>query len=241
MTDWPRLTILLLTYTEDADGPRAVYAARALRSALTGLKYSGEIHVHIADDGSPKLHRDRLVEIAGGYDHVHTVGVSNAERSGYGASYNLATQSVHQGDVHGIILPLEDDWELGPWITPFDVDGLVLALLTGSIGCIRMGYLGFTEALRCTIQDVAGTRFLVFDPESPERHISAGHPRLETVAWERAVGPWEEGVDPGTTEFLWCGAPNARKGVAWPLHTHPGGTFVHFGTIQARHDQMEVQ
>ena len=234
MQDWPRLTIVILTYASSIDSPRATYAERALKAVLDRLTYSGQIHVHVADDGSPEKHRENLRQIAGGYSHVVSIGTSNSEQSGYGASWNLATQQVHL--TNGVVLPLEDDWEL---VHNLNVDGYVQALVDCSpvIGCIRLGYLGYTQALRGELGVCAGRQYLLFDPSSPERHVCSGHPRLETAGWERAVGPWPEGLDPGSTEHEWCGIPAARTGVAWPMDTPPGGWWVHIGTVQARSDQ----
>lgn len=238
MTDWPKLYIVLLTSAKDPDGPRAKYAEAALRSVLTDMSYAGQTSVHVADDGSPQVHRDRMCAIAGGFDHVHGVTVSNAEGRGYGESFNLATQVTHQ---HAdLILPLEDDWIVEH---PFSLDGYVQALaaatLESAVGCIRLGYLGFTQELRGRVISLAGKPLLLLDPESPEPHVFAGHPRLETVAWERWVGPWPVDpltpIDAGTTEFIVSSRDNARRGVAWPLD---GGKFSHIGTVQAREDQL---
>lgn len=233
VTDWPKLTILLLTKASDVNSDRAVYARRTLTECLDKLTYSGQISVHIADDGSPWEHADALLEIAGGYSKVLGVSVSNTEGHSYGASYNLASQQTH---IHAsIVLPLEDDWTLAH---PFCADDYVRATIENpAIGCIRMGYLGYTQPLRGQLIYAADEHFLLFDPDSPERHVAAGHPRLETVGWQRRVGPWPEGIDAGTTEFLWCGREEARSGVVWPMSTPRGGWFVHTGTVQAREDQ----
>lgn len=230
MTDWPRVTILLLTYE---DGERHT-AARTLRAALDGIAYSGELAVHIADDGSVDGHREALHELAGGYPQVVSAVVTNANRRGYGHSYNLATQEVHGHSA--AVLVLEDDWEL---TTPLDLDPLVLTLgsfntdFTG-VDCIRLGYLGFTQELRGKVVHTHAGPMILLDPDSAEPHVAAGHPRLETVHFERAVGPWAEGLAPGATEFDWCHRRAARVGVAWPLNYGPASQqanslFVHTG------------
>lgn len=233
---WPRLTVMLLTYAPSLDSPRSYYAHRTLRSTLDFLSYPGDVWVHIADDGSDPAHVASLRELAGGYAHVRGIGATNAERRGYGASYNLATQQVHI--VPGLVLPLEDDWVLERVL---DLEPYAHALIQpdSPVSCVRLGYIGYTQPLRSQIVDVASVRYLLFDPKSEERHVCAGHPRLETVAWEKRVGPWPEGLDPGTTEFVWCGFDEAREGVAWPLDTPAGGWYHHVGTVQARSDQGE--
>lgn len=233
--DFPKLMILLLTYASETKSERAGYAEKTLRSALDNIRYSGQISVHIADDGSAKGHVAKLEKIAGGYATVHGVSTSNAGRGGYGKSYNLATQQIHEHSE--VVLVLEDDWELRQ---PLDLGPFVQTLVDARpvIGCIRLGYLGSTKELRGSIGHNSGKTYLVFDPESPEHHVAAGHPRIETVEWERNVGPWPEGVDPGTTEFVWCGYPGARSGVAWDIEAPAGGYFKHIGTVQARADQL---
>ena len=229
----PKVCVLMLTYADKASSPRAKYADKTLRSTLDNVRYDGPISVHIADDGSHDKHVAKLMDIAGGYKTVEGVSSTNAERRGYGASYNLATQVVH--GFADIVLPLEDDWEL---TQEFDITKYVEALTDGPLRCIRFGYVGWTDQLKGELGTSHGNNFLMFDPASREQHVCAGHPRLETVEFERAVGPWPEGLDPGTTERVWCGYEGARIGVAWPT-AWPlnAGPFAHIGTVQAREDQ----
>lgn len=230
---YPRVTLLLLTYEP---GERQT-AYSVLQAALGQIRYSGELHVHIADDGSPAPHVERLREIAGSYSHVVTVGATNAGRRGYGHSYNLASQAVHLGNNSGLVLPLEDDWLLTRELV---LDPLAETLaapgIWPGIGCIRLGYLGFTQPIRGEVYHTPAGPMLVLDKTSEEPHIAAGHPRLESVIWERTVGPWTEGLAPGATEFDWCVRPAARIGVAWPLNYGPASQqanslFVHIGAL----------
>lgn len=204
------------------------YAERTLRSTLDNIRYDGPLSVFIADDGSPEPYSDYLKKIAGGYEYVVGVGSSNSGHAGYGANYNLAMQSVHQWAQY--VLPLEDDWEL---LRPLDLTPLVRMLDEG-YGCIRLGYIGFTQSLRgdFVYSTSDHSMYLLLDHTSPEPHVFAGHPRLETVAWEREVGPWPENRDPGDTEFMVAHRKAARRGVLWPLDLLPprGNLFVHIGT-----------
>jgi hypothetical protein len=219
--------LMLLTYD------RFGYASRTLRSALSRLSMSSnnELSVHIADDGSPEGYREGLIEIAGEYDRVAHVGSSNSERRGYGGNYNLATQAVHGWA--DLVLPLEDDWEL---TRPFDLDPLIEALSTEpEFGCIRLGYVGWTQPLRGEFRYAAGYHWLLLDPDSPEPHVFSGGPRLETVAFERRVGLWPEGLEAGQTEFAVAHRRPAREGVVWPVDlVHPlGDAWAHIGTVKA--------
>jgi glycosyltransferase involved in cell wall biosynthesis len=211
---------MLLTYN------RQEYAERTLRGLLDNVSYSGRLTLHIADDGSPEGYRERLVWFAGCWEKLVGISVSNSERRGYGGNYNLGTQFAHRDNA--IVLPLEDDWEL---IRPLNLDGLVEPLMEGKFGCIRLGYIGWMQPLRCEFIGVSGQHFLLLDPASPELHVFSGHPRLETVEWERSVGLWPEGVAPGDTEIAVAFRPEARTGVVWPVNLikASGDLFVHFG------------
>ena len=221
--------MVLLTYE------RFEYAEVTLRSTLENLKFSDPYSVHIADDGSSEEHRQKLYEIAGGYDHVQGVSVTNAERGGYGKSYNLASQQVH--NFADLILPLEDDWEMKKEL---DVDALLPAF--EHFGCIRLGYIGYTQNLQGEFINVGDTHYLHLLPDSAEPHVWAGHPRLETKGWQRNVGPWPEGLNAGATEFEVAQRKESRIGVAWPIDlTYPrGDIFHHIGSVQARNDQKEA-
>lgn len=226
------IAVVLLTYASGLDSPRHTYAKRTMNSLLKNLKYSGNLSFHIADDGSSQEHIDAIKPFGG--------TMTNSERHGYGASYNLATQFLHYA--YEYFLMVEDDWEL---TKELNLDPLVAALDEG-LNCIRMGYLGWTQDLTGKIIAKAQQTFLLFDPDSAEPHVWSGHPRLETRAFQRSVGPWPEGLDPGTTEFLVAKRPETRQGVVWPLDLGikagqvQGTLFAHIGTVQARVDQLEV-
>jgi hypothetical protein len=75
----------------------------------------------------------------------------------------------------------------------------------------------------------------LLDGDSPEPHVFAGHPRLETVGYQRRVGEWPEGLLPGETEFSVAHYQWARMGVVWPMDlVKPSGDlFCHIGTIRS--------
>ncbi len=225
--DWPTLGIMLLTYD------RLEYSQLTIYHILANLQYSGEVVWHVADDGSPDGYREALLGLL-----PEGTTITNSERKGYGASYNLASQMLHQKA--GVILPLEDDWEL---TRPFNLDDFVGVLLEEDtqISCIRMGYIGYTQTLTGTFVYQGGQHYLLLDPKSKEPHVFAGHPRLETVERQKEVGPWPEGENAGATEFAVAARSTARKGVAWPVDAiHPrGDLFVHIGATPARTDQLE--
>jgi hypothetical protein len=230
-----KVYLVLLTYAGSADSPRAEYAHITLENALENIVTSHDLIVHIADDGSDPKHIKALTKIA--KDSKFDVSHTNANRGGYGASFNLATQYCHYTGDYFIML--EDDWKL---VNTLDLDPLIEALDAG-LGCIRLGYLGWTNPLHGTIKKYANQSFLEFDPNSEETHVWSGHPRIETVAYQRRVGPWPEGIGPGETEFAVANRSEARIGVAWPLDASINASqqyanmFAHIGAIQARIDQ----
>lgn len=216
--------ISIILFTHD----RLEYALRTLESVAEHLSTSDPLRLHIADDGSPENQRQELLDIAKDYFGNHNVTIHNSNRRGYGANYNLATQYVHSHS--DIILPLEDDWEL---VRSLNLDPLVDALKDPRIDCIRMGYLGTTQSLRGEVIHVSGQTFLLLDPDSPEPHVFAGHPRLETREFERRLGSWPEGIAAGPTEFEVSKRPAARARVVWPLDLLKawGDLWAHIGTI----------
>ena len=216
------ISIIFLTYD------RLEIARRCLLS-LRRLKADEEFWFHLADDGSSQEYRDELIELARDL-FGSNVSATNSERSGYGGNYNAATQVVH--GISDLVLPLEDDWEL---MRDLYLGSVANVLRDGVFDCVRLGYIGYTDDLRGTFRYAEGMQWLELDQTSPEKHVFAGGPRLETVAFERAVGPWPERLEQGQTELAVAGRLEARRGVAWPLElvAPRGDAFVHIGGVKA--------
>lgn len=242
-----KLAIELLTYN------RPDYAATTLKTTLVNLRHDGPVALHIADDGSPAGQVDSLVEIARVLRPDLTwVSTSNAERRGYGASHNLAMQVTHAWA--DVVLVLEDDWQL---LRPLDTAPILKMLACGGhqpasewqwavpppagfyAQSVRLGYLGYQWPIRASLFKTDESLWMALDPESPDQNVAAGHPRIETVAYQRAVGPWDEGLNPGATELGWVQRPAARQGVVWPLtlvslaNSVTGDMFAHIGQISS--------
>lgn len=228
------MVIVLLTFN------RPEYAAETLRSTLELVKYDGPIGVHIADDGTPDdFYVPTLMDLANLFGCVTTVTASNSYRRGYGANFNIARQVImdHQPDPDGLRLVLEDDWRL---VRPLDIDALASPLLEGKGNCVRLGYIGFTQALHAKFLSSGNRFFLELDPTSPEPHVFAGHPRLETRGYEDTVGDWPEGLPPGETEFEVAHIPAAREGVLWPFDVHPrGDLYQHIGSVRSTDHEVD--
>jgi hypothetical protein len=225
------IAIVLLTC--DRPKERTEYAFKTL-DALKNLSASGEdFWMHVADDGSDSSFREEIVARAREQYGDHT-SVSNSEGRGYGGSYNLALQDAHR--VADLVLPLEDDWEL---VRPFDLAPIAAALRADAFRCCRLAYIGFTSELRGTVIWSENLHWLAFDPASPERHVFAGGPRLETVAFERDIGIWPENLQQGKTEMEVASRAEARAGVVWPMDlVKPSGDlFVHIGAAKAGEEE----
>lgn len=229
------IAVTLLTCNRPAE--RANYAFATLEALDKHLIPGEDVWLHIADDGSSQTYRDTLFAMAyrlGRSKWADRVSISNSEGRGYGASFNASTQVTHlQAD---LVLPLEDDWVLQ---RPLDLRPIADVVRAGVFGCVRMGYIGYTQDLRGKFVSHGGLQWLLLDPDSPEPHVWAGHPRLEHVSWQRRIGSWLEGVDPGTTEFEVAKRVESREPVAWPIDIilPSGGVFAHIGTEQSRDDQ----
>lgn len=215
------LAVVLLTYG------RLAYAKKTLESVTRNLvlPQGVELHVHIASDGDAP---DYINEVAS-VSHVPVLTASNSQRRGYGANYNYAMETVWAVAGVKYVLPLEDDWEL---VRPFDVSDILDCLKYGVFGCVRMGYLGYTQPLKCEFVAFGGKHWLRLNPDSEEPHVFAGHPRIETVAWEKQLGHWQEGLQPGETEWEVSHRPESRVGVGWPISLIPpeGNVWAHIGT-----------
>lgn len=224
----PKVVVCLLTYN------RFEYAEITLRSTLDNLVYSEPISVHVADDGSGGDYAQRLLDIAGGYPNVFGISASNSQRGGYGRNVNLATQTMHT--FADYILMLEDDWRL---TRKLDIDALITDMQAsqGAVDCVRLGYLSFTQQLFAEILCLGphGSKYARLLADSPEPHIFAGHPRLETKQRQVEMGLWPEGRLPGDTEFMMAHTKRARQGVAWPMDLvmPKGDLYSHIGSIRA--------
>lgn len=229
------MTIAVTIFTCNRPAERADYAFATL-DALSKLRASEPLHLHVADDGSSQSYRDTLCAMAA-KTFGDRVTVSNSDGRGYGASFNAATMVTH--GLTDLVASVEDDWELQ---REFDLDPIADVVRAGVFGCVRMAYIGYTQDLRGKFVSHGGLQWLLLDHDSPEPHVFAGGPRLCSVSWERFVGPWPEGMAAGETEFAVAHKPNARRGVAWPVDLiYPrGDVFAHVGTLKAETQSPEV-
>lgn len=222
------LCICLLTYL------RTDYARMTINGILNNLIIPNglDVRFHIADDGSQDGHVKYLVEFIRERLPGAEISVTNADRGGYGRNVNLASQVTNE---YEFILMLEDDWEL---VRPLFLDDILSDMQSEPrIQSVRLGYLSHTQALRGEVITVGKhhRKYLLLDGDSPEPHVFAGHPRIETVAYQRAVGEWPENMEPGDTEFAVAHIAAARYGIVWPMDlVKPSGDlFCHIGTVRS--------
>jgi len=133
MTDLPILAILVTTYIPPNGAVRLEAMERTIRSWREHLKYEGEMHIHIADDGSS------IVPGKGFWDSLvgdwACMSFSRQEHRGVGASLNTGWAACHE--ITPITLYAVDDWAL---MADLDITGWVRLLLEDdSVGCIRLG------------------------------------------------------------------------------------------------------
>ena len=199
---------------------RTLYATRCIES-LGNIQWG--YRLHIANDGGSREHMDALLD-ASALDLVTTTDTGGR---GYGASYNAATQALHAD--YDAFLCVEDDWEL---TKDLPIGKLLQDLEYLGDACIRLGYIGFTQALIGEFVNVNGRHYLRLDPDSPEPHVFSVHPRWESRGLQGLVGPWPEGLPAGTTEFDVAHRRKAREDVYWPawLVLPHGDLFVHIGS-----------
>lgn len=224
------IVVVLLTYE------RSELAEITLRSLWKNLSVPNGIWLHIADDGSSQEYRDNLLALAQSL-YGENVSMTNSERAGYGGNYNKALPIVHE--IAPLILPLEDDWELS---RSLDLAPVIGVLEMGDFNCVRLGRMGWTHELRTRFVWAQDLHWLELDPSSLEYHVFAGGPRLETVEFERVLGPWPEGIPPGETELVVSGRVLSRQKIAWPvsLIKPPGDAFVHIGSTPASRETADV-
>lgn len=227
-----RITIAMITYN------RMDYALQTIAALKQHIKIADgwTLNFHIADDGSPDHYVDKLWSCVEPWPFNGQISSSNSKRGGFGANYNLAMKVCHQFSDY--MLVMDDDWVLSK-----DLDLSFLCQVfddNPQVGCIRLGYLGYTASLRGEFIASNNVKYLLLDPLSDEPHVFASHPRLETVEWEQFVGEWPEGMLPGETEF-YVATHIARHGIVWPcdLVNTSGSLFKHIGAVQSKEFMVE--
>lgn len=187
-------TVIMTTYIPEGDGAqRYVYACKCL-SALKSYLYGADVlHLHIADDGSP---RQDLVNklVQRGTDMCGKCSVTISKHNGIGASLNLALSTIKDDDLW---LYTTDDWQLLcslnleqsiSLITDFDYDIVRLGPIHPNLSCKTM----FNEKVGWWL-----------DIDHRYGYAFATRPFIATKKFYNKIGPFDEGLNAYETERLY--------------------------------------
>lgn len=136
--DLPKLAILVTTYVPQGAKLRIEAIQKTAASWKRNLRYDGEIHVHVADDGSD--HQYDAGFWMGIYDWANSFSYGQQQRRGVGASLNAGFQACF--DVTPLVLYAVDDWSL---VQSINLTPWAEVLMMGqpnckpqyTLGCIR--------------------------------------------------------------------------------------------------------
>lgn len=218
------ITIVFLTYK------RTEYALATIRGIFRHLKYHGDIHWYVADDGSDELHiRSVFDELA---KHQANVMGYHSEHISYGAGANKAWRAANE--LSNLTFWLEDDWELN---SDLDLTPYAKVLLDyEDVGMVRLGLLnqymagvsvGYGDRLYWRLERVAT------DNASP---VFTGHPSLRHSRYRSMYGEYIENLGPGDTELAYAYRFRiATNGpcILWPAEAGQWGWFGHIGAIKS--------
>lgn len=134
---FPPVTIVMTTYFPRSVvmwSARVVAASKAAKSWREHLCYEGQVHLHIADDGSDLKDIEKLMTSLD-WDRG-LVRTTRQERRGVGASLNIGFLQSY--DLSPFILYFVDDWAL---IESFNLTPWVKLLLERNpeVGMVRLG------------------------------------------------------------------------------------------------------
>lgn len=210
-----RLSILITTYK------RTNLALDVIHHLKQNLVFHGDLHWHIADDGSPNGHVDSILNELTCFQNVTA---SNSHRKGVGYSTNLGLSYCLERSEY--VLILEDDWRL---VEPFIVeDYLQLFREYDDIGMIRLAYI--SPGLEGDLIHTTNQKLWWKLRKGPQ-YTFVGHAALRTKKFINAYGKYPVGLPPGQTELYMCGTFNNTKGptVALPAWHSIYGIFHHIG------------
>lgn len=128
MSEYPPVTIVMTTWFIHPE--RVKVAQQALKSWCDYLRYEGNLHLHVADDGS-----ELAWEPANSWYNTNRITFSRQEREGVGASLNKGFKQAFE--CSPIVLYMVDDWFL---TQPFDLAPWVHLLVARTdVGIVRLG------------------------------------------------------------------------------------------------------
>lgn len=234
MTDWPIVTVVIVTYSRPEEIRRTLLALAA------NLRYPGPLRWHVADDGTggnylPDLARD-FPELA--------LTATVTRRQGWGANVNRALDV--QGDKY--LFLCEDDY-VAERVLDLRRGVALLAEEEPGLGLIRYdGIRGHAVTLSLEEVDTREGRqdYLRLLPTSHTLYTYSNRPHLVHPRFHAAYGRYPEGLKLGATEEAFAhgvrdrqlrdpaapgiavlpeGIPQAfaHIGKSWQLSAHDGG------------------
>lgn len=219
----PPITIVMTTYFPPGEigARRAEAAAETLTTWVEHLRYDGELHLHIADDGSDRKHFLKLP--TNHTRHFSSLYGSSQERHGVGASLNAGCRAAFKASPDGLALYAVDDWTL---TAPLDLTLWAQLIGPAGIGCLRLGppHPGLTGTVKHWDNhgeiDHPGIWWLDLD----RHHFAFGHrPALYHRRMFDDYGWFDEDVNAYDCERLYndrFGMRNAGSSIGLALH-HP--------------------
>ena len=138
--DLPKLALLLTPYVPSGASLRLEAMRQTFASWKQFMRYDGEIHIHVADDGSsPEYDRSFWEEFYSGFGS--SFSYSHQERRGVGASLNIGFAACFQHTP--MVFYGQDDWSLlntinlTPWVEILMKDGLPCEREEFELGSVR--------------------------------------------------------------------------------------------------------
>lgn len=199
--NYPPVTIVATTYfPEGMDGMlRQKIFSETLYSWDANLKYTGEIRLHISDDGSVGYGRPT-------YFRNNLVSYSSQNRHGVGASLNKGFREAFR--TSSLVLYLADDWSL---TFPFDLTPWAQLLIEREdIGEVRLGppHPGITGTAEALTENWNGWGLRL------DRHhfVAAHRPVLIHKRFLDSYGWFEEDTSSLECERLYSVKFNTQKG-----------------------------
>lgn len=198
MTDYPPLTVLILTYQ------RAPILHDTIQAIKDHLYYVGKTQIVVCDDGSTDGTQEMVK-----YEFPDVVLVRN-NRIGLGAQHNRGLQYAWKTSPY--TLALQDDMkllttlDLHPWISVMEKkDDIGFVRLWGVCG---HNYQGQLES----DQDI-GVCWLRIWWHSPELFIPSDRPHLKHRRFNDHYGMYPEGKTTAETEVAFCHQAKDRSGM----------------------------
>lgn len=220
---YPQLSILLITYK------RLSVALKTIQGLGNNLKYSGDIHWHIADDDSGQEYIDTLgvaiVDAQARLGRPGPITYSNAQRKGVGISMNLGQHTCWNKSDY--VLWLEDDWYLKH---EFDMNLCVRFLHEHcNYGMIRLGYL--QVGLKALTVSGCDRLWWAIDRSSNDPFVFTGHASLRHKRFFEVYGDYSGGLTPGNTEcdYAYKFLKTAGPDIVYPAWYGNWGPFDHIG------------